>query len=135
MNDDGDGGDAEPEGARDSGRDGDGEGRTRGMAAESKGAKATSSAADWSCRESPTSSDPGHIIGSGSSFSEIAGSRGQMAMISTGKGSTVHTLTLWEGEEHVKQVPSRRAIQHRRTLVRTVVGRKAVSQPDAAWPR
>ena len=99
------------------------------------GANATSSVGACSNGESIKSSEPGHIIVSNSSSAESGGSRGQMARISTGIGSTVHTLALWEVDEHTKQPSILRASQHRRTLARTAAGVNTVSQQEAACPR
>ena len=80
---------------------------------------------------------PGQYNGAASSaerslpWSEAA-SAGQMARISTGNRSTGHSWDRCVMEEHTKQTPSRSASQHRRTLARTVAGRKVVSQHNAA---
>ena len=60
---------------------------------------------------------------------------GHKARSSAGSGPTGHSWVGCDGEEHTKQTPSRRAIQHRRTLLRTVAERKATAQPDATCPR
>ena len=58
-----------------------------------------------------------------------------MAMISTGKGSSVQALARWSSEAHTKQAPVLRASQQRRTFARTAAGFIAVSQQEAACPR
>ena len=70
-----------------------------------------------------------------SSGSESEAVRGQMAIISTGKESDVHSVALWEREAHTKQAPVLRASQHSRTLARTAAAVMTVSQHDAACPR
>ena len=81
---------------------------------------------------------PGHGTSSSTEspllLSEEA-SDGHKARSSAGSGPTGHTWVWCDDEEHTKHTSSRRAIQHRRTLVRTVAERKATVQPDATCPR
>ena len=104
-----------------------------------QGPKATVSTKDGdSGATTAARAEPDHGISSSTDrpllWSEVA-SAGHMARSSAGNGPTGHSCVGCDGEEHPKQTPSRRAIQHLRTLVRTAVGRKATSQPDATWPR
>ena len=87
--------------------------------------------------EAAASSEPGHGNDGGpdaSSWSESGAARDQMAIISTGKGSTGHSLALCEREAHTRQAPVLRASQHCRTLARTAAGVVTISQHDAACP-
>ena len=70
-----------------------------------------------------------------SAGSESEAARGQMAKISTGKESDVHSVALWRREAQTKQAPVLRASQHSITLARTAAAVMTVSQQEAACPR